>query len=131
MPRYIEIILLNQAAWSAQKLNGDDDAKAFCEKKRKSLTSLRCSRREIFFILCDFFQDSSGKQTTVTFQATSIEDRKQWISVMDGKEPEYISTRVGLLGKRVCDSNFVVAMLIIFISVSIFVFNMKVCSFPY
>ena len=40
------------------------------------------------------FQDGNGKQVTATLQATSLEDRKKWVSVMDGKEPEYVTTKV-------------------------------------
>uniref|UniRef100_F6UY72 Uncharacterized protein n=1 Tax=Ciona intestinalis TaxID=7719 RepID=F6UY72_CIOIN len=38
-------------------------------------------------------EDQSGKQSLLTFQAVSDVDRKKWMSVMDGREPEYIKTK--------------------------------------
>ncbi|XP_076819456.1 rho GTPase-activating protein 26-like isoform X2 [Clavelina lepadiformis] len=38
-------------------------------------------------------EDTAGKQHNVTMQATSDPDRKRWMSVMDGKEPDYIQTK--------------------------------------
>ncbi|XP_078492479.1 rho GTPase-activating protein 26 [Ciona intestinalis] len=45
-------------------------------------------------------EDQSGKQSLLTFQAVSDVDRKKWMSVMDGREPEYIKTRHDLKKKE-------------------------------
>ncbi|XP_039273762.1 rho GTPase-activating protein 26-like isoform X2 [Styela clava] len=38
-------------------------------------------------------EDSTGKQATLTLQATSTNDRKKWLAVMDGREPNYITAK--------------------------------------
>nr|CAB3222848.1 rho GTPase-activating protein 26 [Phallusia mammillata] len=38
-------------------------------------------------------EDTGGKVQLITFQAVSDIDRKKWMQVMDGKEPEYVQTK--------------------------------------
>jgi len=41
-----------------------------------------------------FFQDQTGRLSTFTFQAVSELDRKKWLTMMGGKEPQIIQNKV-------------------------------------
>ena len=39
-------------------------------------------------------QDAAKRPYTFTLQAVSDDDRKKWLTVMDGQEPQYLQTKV-------------------------------------
>uniref|UniRef100_H2ZLM5 Uncharacterized protein n=1 Tax=Ciona savignyi TaxID=51511 RepID=H2ZLM5_CIOSA len=58
-----------------------------------------CTRRVTDSIdkrFCFDLEVESGKRSLLTFQAVSDLDRRKWMSVMDGREPEYIPTKLDL-----------------------------------
>uniref|UniRef100_H2ZLM6 SH3 domain-containing protein n=1 Tax=Ciona savignyi TaxID=51511 RepID=H2ZLM6_CIOSA len=58
-----------------------------------------CTRRVTDSIdkrFCFDLEVESGKRSLLTFQAVSDLDRRKWMSVMDGREPEYIPTKFKL-----------------------------------
>lgn len=49
-----------------------------------------------FYDPVDLLQDTGGKSHLITVQALSDADRKEWMLVMDGKEPQYVQSKVTL-----------------------------------